>query len=924
MDPDRLREIEALYHSARERASTERLAFLKEACRNDEELFQEVALLLAPSSDSDPMEKPVFHMAAALLTGSEAHWTPGTRVGPYQILGHLGEGGMGTVYKARDTRLGREVAIKTSKEVFSGRFQREARAISSLNHPHICTLFDVGPDFLVMELVEGETLAARLERGRLSMESVLGYGAQIADALSAAHARGIVHRDLKPANIMVTSMGVKVVDFGLAKMAASVEFSETVTDSQTIVGTPAYMAPEQLEGREADARTDIFALGLVLYEMATRRKPFKGENRAELIADIMRGEPALGVLTPPNFAHLVERCLAKDPNNRWQTTRDVSLELQFLTRAQPPAQPPRRARGRWLVAAAAVSSAAALALWYFQGSPAEPVVVPLTTDPGLQSWPSFSPDGTRVAYSWNGVSPDNFDIWVRQIGPGAPQRLTSDPEWDVAPRWSPDGTWIAFSRRQGSNTGVYVIPSLGGPERKVGDADALISDQDWNPTLAVASDWSHDGQWLLVAKRPSGGRGSGLALLSFETGDHKQLTSPAVGSDGDAKLAPDGRAIAFRRDNPARLMVLPLARSGEPRGQPKEILHGTNQIPRDIAWSADSRELIVSFGDAESSRLWRVPASSGTARMLSFAPMGANFPAVARHGDRMAFSQEHWHQNIWSLELDRSGQAIGPAVRAFDSTASEYAAQFSPDGTRVVFQSSRSGTGVTAIWTCFADGSNCAQLSPAGGPHAGSPSWSPDGRWVAYDIGRPGERAIYVINSGGGAPRLLIRSEEGHFVQMPRWSADGQWVYYADLAGGVSIRRIRASGGEPQLVAQRAGRVTSESPDGKWLYYSTHPNSAPAILHRMPVDGGAATEVLPRVAGRNVVVVDTGIWFLAPSSPGSLLQFYDFSSKSTRTVYRTTRPVWVGLTLSPDRRRVLFSQVDEPTSRNLMLIENFR
>src|SRR5262249_48821103 len=227
-------------------------------------------------------------------------WIPGVQVGPYTIVSPLAEGGMGSVYRARDSRLGRDVAIKAAKGAFSGRFQREARAISALNHPHICTLFDIGPAYLVMELLEGETLAGRLKKGRLSMDLVLRYGAQIADALAAEHAKGITHRDLKPANIMVTKAGIKVLDFGLAKMAmaASAAQADTATASRTIVGTPAYMSPEQCEGKACDARTDIFALGLVLYEMALGRRAFQGESQAALTAEIMRCDPPLGELAP--------------------------------------------------------------------------------------------------------------------------------------------------------------------------------------------------------------------------------------------------------------------------------------------------------------------------------------------------------------------------------------------------------------------------------------------------------------------------------------------------------------------------------------------------------------------------------------------------------------------------------------------------
>src|SRR5262249_27919608 len=261
----------------------------------------------------------------------------------------LGEGGMGSVFKAHDGRLGRNVAIKAAKGTFSGRFQREARAISALSHPNICTLFDIGSSYLVMELVEGETLAGRLKKGRLSIDLVLRYGQQIADALAAAHAKGIVHRDLKPANIMVTKAGIKLLDFGLAKMASTTAAqADTATASQTIVGTPAYMSPEQCEGKPCDARTDIFAFGVVLYEMALGKRAFQGDSNAALTAEILRSPPPLDGL-PPSLAHVVEQCLAKDPENRWQSARDIALHLQYQARECAVKNPPARWKRRpWL------------------------------------------------------------------------------------------------------------------------------------------------------------------------------------------------------------------------------------------------------------------------------------------------------------------------------------------------------------------------------------------------------------------------------------------------------------------------------------------------------------------------------------------------------------------------------------------------
>jgi serine/threonine protein kinase len=289
---------------------------------------------------------------------------PGATLGPYRIDALLGAGGMGQVYRATDSRLGRTVAIKISREQFSARFEREARAIAALNHPHICTLYDVGPNYLVMELVEGETLAARLHKGRLALPDVLRYGAQIAEALAAAHARGIVHRDLKPGNIMLTKSGVKILDFGLAKIASSTE--GTLRLSRVVMGTPAYMAPEQLEGRECDARTDIFALGLILSEMATGQ----------------RGSVS-GL--PPNISHAVEQCLERDPENRWQSASDVKAELEWTAKTPLPTAPSKQVPfWIWALAAALSVLGFLVGIWFMhsrQGPQPSPAMTRLALNP---------------------------------------------------------------------------------------------------------------------------------------------------------------------------------------------------------------------------------------------------------------------------------------------------------------------------------------------------------------------------------------------------------------------------------------------------------------------------------------------------------------------------------------------------------------
>jgi serine/threonine protein kinase len=328
MDADRLRKLQELYHSACERPDSQRQAYLEAECGGDTALLGAVLSLCRQASEGGLLDRPAIDCAAELLAGGPPSqvWEPGERVGAYRIEKRLGSGAMGDVFEARDTRLGRSVAIKRGRQEFSGRFQREARAISALNHPNICTLYDIGPDFLVMELVEGQTLAERIAKRPLKMTLARAYGAQIAGALAAAHARGVVHRDLKPANIMVTKSGVKVLDFGLAKFdeTAVGATAETATGSGVIVGTPAYMAPEQIEGKGCDARTDIFALGLVLYEMAAGKRAFGAGSRAAVTDQILHAEaPALSGVSR-EFALVVDRCLAKDPDNRWQSARPVA------------------------------------------------------------------------------------------------------------------------------------------------------------------------------------------------------------------------------------------------------------------------------------------------------------------------------------------------------------------------------------------------------------------------------------------------------------------------------------------------------------------------------------------------------------------------------------------------------------------------
>jgi hypothetical protein len=383
---------------------------------------------------------------------------PGTRLGPYEIREPIGAGGMGEVYKARDTRLDRTVAIKVGAAQFSERFEREARAVAALNHPHICTLHDVGPDYLVMEYVEGKPLT-----GPLPMEDVLRYGIQIADALDAAHRKGIIHRDLKPANILLTKSAIKLLDFGLAKLTrpaatADATVTRALTKENAILGTLQYMSPEQLQGKDADARSDIFAFGCVVYELITGRRAFEGDNAASIISAVMTAQPAPPPEAPPPLDHLIRTCLAKDPDERRQTIHDVLLELRWLAGASgqsiAAAPAPRRARISlhlgWIAATLLAICTIALAWIHFREPPAPARKVHFTIDapdkatftPVRFATPEISPDGSRLAFSAS-LSTEAPRVWVRPLDSNTAQPLAGTDSASY-PFWSGDSRYLAF------------------------------------------------------------------------------------------------------------------------------------------------------------------------------------------------------------------------------------------------------------------------------------------------------------------------------------------------------------------------------------------------------------------------------------------------------------------------------------------------
>ena len=459
----------------------------------------------------------------------------------YRITAKLGEGGMGVVYKAEDLKLKRTVALKFLRtdaledEERKTRFLREAQAAAALNHPNICTIYEIdeadGRSFIAMEYIDGQSLKDKIKSRPLKLQEALEIAIQAGEGLQEAHEQGTTHRDIKSANIMLAGKGkVKVTDFGLAHLAGR----SGLTKSGSMMGTPAYMSPEQARGEPTDCRTDIWALGVVLYEMISGQLPFKGELDAAMLYSILNEDPEpLAVLrgsVPVKIDRIVGKAMAKRAEERYQHVDELLVDLRSLEKhretvpsQRPPSQAvvPRRKQPRWHLAVAALLGALILGavvwLGFHRPAPEAPQasmqVVPLTSYPGTEQHPSFSPDGNQVAFSWNGESQDNFDIYVKLVGSGTPLRLTTNPASDRDPAWSPDGRWIAFLRQRAEGVaGVLLVPPIGGSERELAEIPAPEG-------TSVA--WSPDGKHLAVQGHASPEQPPGIFLLSVEKGNKR-------------------------------------------------------------------------------------------------------------------------------------------------------------------------------------------------------------------------------------------------------------------------------------------------------------------------------------------------------------------------------------------------------------------
>ncbi len=819
----------------------------------------------------------------------------GHEIGPYRVISLLGAGGMGEVYRARDTRLGRDVAIKVLPEAFASdpdrlsRFEREARMLASLNHPHIASIYGFeesgGVRALVLELVEGQTVGELAGKEGIALRDALTIASQIAEALEAAHARGIIHRDLKPANVKVTPGGaVKVLDFGLAKawteesdqsLSQPPTVTATVAHEGALLGTAAYMSPEQARGRAVDMRTDVWAFGCVLYEMLSGRRAFPGDTLSDTLASILEREPdwkALPSATPARIRDLLRRCLQKDADKRLRDLGDARRDID-ATLASPFKVPRAVFESlRWTasrtgvrLAVAAVVIAIVVALTYRMRdvpSPLPQLVNPVqvTSAIGVEDYPTMSPDGRTIAYESNQAG--RWDIWLSQIGGGASvNRTDARRGHNRYPSWSPDGRQLAFwSDEEGG--GYYVMPTLGGAAARM--ASAPFADH-----LRSSAEWSPDGSQLaFVNYKPVGGKfEAALDILTIATRDMKRVVIPGTQESRlDLSWSHDGRFIAYLdiAQQPAETSQVMVLRLSNGAAAPVTDAQLNSRSPR---WSADDRSLFFVSNQASTWDLWRQPldvdkrprggkervttgldmlhvafsqdgnrllyakgrwvsnafrvlirndrpATWADVEQLTFDQAFIEFVNVSADGQWLAYSSDRMgNQDLWKMRLDGKREAI----RLTTSAALEWDPNFSPDGKQLAFYSNR--TGNREIWIMAADGGPARQLTDtrtslnAGGP------WSPDGTEIAYRSERLGSSDVWVTSADGQRSRVIAGGPSADYGHA--WSPDGKWMaFFSNRNGLLQLFKVPAAGGEPERLNDGDTGAPVWSLDGKDIFYS--------------------------------------------------------------------------------------------------------
>lgn len=537
--------------------------------------------------------------------------------------------------------------------------------------------------------------------------------------------------------------------------------------------------------------------------------------------------------------------------------------------------------------------------------------VPFASYPGSETQPAFSPDGNQIAFVWNEKG-DASNLFVKLIGSETPLRLTSDVGQDLSPTWSPDGTSLAFIRHSEDGGAVYIVPAIGGPERKLHQLRRTI---DWD---APGLSWSPDGKRLIFPDGRSQEDPSAIYSLSLDNLEAKPITMPQNSWDGDYSpaVSPDGTKIAFVRGVDAATRNIYVVNSNG--GEPKQLTFD-GRIVRGLSWTSDSAAIVFSSDRGGTISLWKVPTLGGLPERLGVGGDNAVNPTIARRGDRLAYSEGTASWNIMRIDLNSVRKS---AIQLISSTERDSAAQYSPDGKHIAFQSYRSGS--QEVWVCDSDGTRLMKLTSFDGPLTGSPSWSPNGEEIAFDSRSGGRSHIYVIKAEGGVPRSITHGDYNDIV--PSWSRDGKSIYFGSKrSGSWQIWKAAVENGDLRQVTKNGGFVANESPDGKWIYYTKY--HIPG-LWRIPVEGGEEIQALsgpPAVFWGYWSITSRGIYYLDIQKSRVSINFWNLSSPAVAQVYTLSRrpPPFAGMTVSRDGRWLLYSDEGE-FGNNIRLVENFR
>jgi len=865
----------------------------------------------------------------------------GARLGPYDILAPLGAGGMGEVYRARDSRLKREVAVKLLSDELSrdaehlARFQREAELLAALNHPGIAAIYGLeesaGGRFLVLELVEGETLAERLAAGPLPVTEALEIGRQIAEALEAAHARGIVHRDLKPANVKVTPQGrVKVLDFGLAKNLEPASATDTVsptvgpgaTLAGTVFGTPAYMSPEQARGLTLDRSTDVWSFGCVLFEMLTGSETFGGDTVSDKVAAILRGEPDWNALprdTPPMVRRLLVRCFEKEPNRRLSEIGEArwTLEEAIAERRDGKTANAGRRSSPGASARAGVGASLLRSLKSAFGSrtaPATPApaapprLLQLTFAKEIEAFPAFSPDGGRIAFAREVGRVRK--VFVKKIDSGEESQVTQGPFDDIQPGWSADGGSLLFVRSREPDTRLEPRVVFG--QYDAGDVWA-IEVTSRRETLLVENAFhpspSPDGSRIAVDASWAGPR-------RIWTVDSRGRNPEQVSTDVSEAVAhlrprwsPDSKKIVFQNVEGTRFGVRVLDVASKATAWVVDEAYPS----LDPVWSPLGRFIYFSSYRGGGINLWRIPVSAqgialGPPRQLTTGAGQDVQASLTRDGRKLAFATLKQNADLWKLPLSpETGHPTGSAEEVVATTREDSRGSWSPDARRIAFNSDRSGD--MNVWLFSLDDGSSRQLTRGAGGDF-QPTWSPDGRRLAFFSSRSGHLNVWTVDLESGRLTQLTRNRSIDIN--PFFSPDGRSIaYVSDQGGRLEVWAMNADGGRPR-------QLTHTGVMGHFLRWTT---GGEKIVYRCPSFGGAARTLevplaggepqpLPEIAGgahmsfspdfsKILDVVGHKTLWVSPLAGGSPEPVFEFDDPDVRIDY----PVW-----SPDGRSLLFDR----------------